>query len=86
MVDDGERKLYLALTIGDIPGLAEQEEANAHLIAAAPEMYEALKAVYAGTMNGDGRGRITLNISLDALRLMENALTRACPPAPVSAE
>jgi len=50
------------------------------------EMYEALKAVYAGTMNGDGKGRITLNISLDALRLMENALTRACPPAPASAE
>ena len=51
--------------------------ANRRLIAAAPELYEALQDVCAGCVNSIKGDRLVLNISLEAFKKMEAALRKA---------
>ena len=41
---DDFSRYHLAVTVGDLPELAQQEKANAHMLAASWDMWQALKA------------------------------------------
>jgi hypothetical protein len=69
----------VAMTLADIKELTP--EANAHLIAAAPALYEAGHAVLMGSVSRaasdeDGE-RVNLNISMAAFKALEAALAKA---------
>lgn len=53
--------------------------ANRNLIAAAPEMYEALKALYVGPSSAkdEPERRVSMNVSRNAFKKMEAAITKA---------
>jgi hypothetical protein len=74
--DDGEE---VAETCGDYARHYERMEANARLIAAAPEMLEALKAIASGlenTRSQPGEWR-TLIMKKDAWHIAIDAIARA---------
>lgn len=53
----GDLELVVAQTIGDVPELARQEEANAHLISASPDLLEACKEFVRKVECGDARSK-----------------------------
>jgi len=61
---------------------AEAEaEANAHLIAAAPELLEAAHEIYSGVVSHSHDGeRVSLNVSRRAFKMLETAIAKAEPP------
>ena len=63
----------------DTSGCREEDHTNAHLIAAAPELYEALEAVvaWAGQVAGDCEDDTQAYLEEESIRRAEHALAKA---------
>lgn len=78
IIGDNKGVMIAMLTTG--LNFEDQSEANAHLIASAPDLYAALEDIYAGCVSVYGSGedkRINVNISPAAFKAMEISMAKA---------
>ena len=71
--DKGGRRI--AVTIGSYPMRTRTEDANAHLIAAAPDLYAALERIYGRLLMSDRDGES--HITAEEGEMAESALKKA---------
>lgn len=76
----GERETRIAVALGDVDCSPSEQNANARLIAAAPELLEAVEALVAGVDDCDIesiRPRIRIDILIARLTRARDAIAKA---------